>query len=83
MTRFLDRLLEWPDDVLAAELQLAVLMRPAVEVLAQSAPSDGHVVSVNQVVFEQIRQDFCEIRSGIQPHSDYIRSNALGIPPIL
>ena len=55
MTRFLDRLLEWPNDVLAAELQLAVLMRPAVEVLAQSAPSDGHVVSVNQVVFEQIR----------------------------
>ena len=59
MTRFLDRLLEWPNDVLAAELQLAVLVCPSFKVLAERAASDGHIVSVDQVVLQEVCQNLC------------------------
>ena len=55
----LDRLLKRTDHVLAAELELSVLVCPPVEVLTERAASDSHDIAVDEVVFQEIRQDLC------------------------
>ena len=59
MARLLDRVLERADDLLLRKAELAVLVRPALEVLAEGEAGDGHVVPVDELVLHQVRQDLC------------------------
>ena len=80
----LDRLLKRTDYVLTAELELSVLVCPPVEVLTERATSDSHDIAVDEVVFQEIRQNLCNASrhlSNLVNLEGY--ANALGIPPIL
>ena len=57
MARLLDGFVERADDVLFREGELAVLVRPPLQVLAECAARDGHAISINKVVLEQIREN--------------------------
>lgn len=50
MTRRFDRFVQRHDDPLSMKVELAVLVHPSVQVLAQSFASDGHVVALNAIV---------------------------------
>lgn len=57
MSSFFDRFVQRADNILASKGQLAVLVRPAVQVLSQRATRDGHVIPVNQFIFQELCQD--------------------------
>ena len=50
---------EWSNDLLGLEVEFAVLGGPLFEVFAECLASYGHVVSVDQVVLQEIRQNLC------------------------
>jgi len=58
MTGLFDRICERPNDILMREIELSVLVDPAVKVLAERKTGDGDVVAVYEVVLHQEMQDF-------------------------
>jgi hypothetical protein len=82
VARLLDRFVERADDVLL-RAEFAVLVCPAVEVLAERLPGDGHVVAVNELVLEQVREHLCRCSDKKTGSILGKRGHVLGIPPIL
>lgn len=58
MSGLFDRRLKRADDVLRRR-ELSILVRPSLNVFAQCAPSDSHIVSVYQLVFQQVAKNLC------------------------
>ena len=59
MTSFLDGFVEGSDDILLIEVEFAVFVHPPIQVLAESETSNGHVVTVDQVLLQQEVEDLC------------------------
>ena len=60
MSRFLDRLVERSDDILLAEIELAVFVCPSIQVLAERESGYCQIVAVDHLVLQQECQDFYE-----------------------
>lgn len=63
VSSFFDRFVKGSNDVLCPEVELAVLLDPSVQILAERESSHGHVVAIDQVVFEQEVKNFCSEQS--------------------
>lgn len=59
MSRFFDRLVQRPDDILAIEIKLAIFVHPSFKVFSKSASGDSHVIPVNHLLLHEEVQDFC------------------------
>ena len=64
MTCLLNRLLQGTNNILPGELKFPMFVRPSLKVLAEGAAGDSQIVSVDQVVLEQIRKDLCHGHAG-------------------
>lgn len=53
MSRLLNRLIQWANNVLLVEVEFPMLMNPAVEVFPEGFAGDGDGVSRNQAVLEE------------------------------
>ena len=58
MTCLLNGFLQRTNNILVAELKLAVFLCPPIKVLAERAARDGHDVTVDHVLLQQICQNF-------------------------
>ena len=57
MTGLFDRICERTNDILMREIELSVLVDPAVKVLAERKTGNGDVIAVYEVVLHQEMQD--------------------------
>lgn len=58
MTGLFDRMGERTNDILMSEIELPVLVDPAIKVLAERKTGDGDVAAIYEIVLHQEMQDF-------------------------
>lgn len=58
MPCLLDGIIQRSNDILAIEIEFAILVYPSVEVFTKRASGNGHVVSVDHILLHEKVQDF-------------------------
>lgn len=60
VSRGLDGLVKWANDILTGEVKLPILVDPAFKILPEGRACNRHIVPINEFVLQQVVQDLCE-----------------------
>jgi hypothetical protein len=85
MSSLFDRFIQRSNNVLFVKVEFTKFVNPTIQILSESFPSHGYVITIHQVVFHQEMQHLYQraVIISLQHPGRVAGADVLGIPPIL